>query len=594
MKPSQLVICALATLSLPGAAMVAHAQSASPVINTAVRAAAQGLPLQAGDAARSADLARREAPPPPREQIVVPQSAEPRFTMADNEKLFVRHIKIDGPEELVGAQEIRSALAPYENRKLTLTEIYGAADRITNLYRDKGYIVAKAYVPEQDARSGELKFKVIPGRYGSVTVDNKSLVRTEYLQNVIDRALAGAPFIRKDELERAMLLDSDLPGAGAPRISIAPGQKPETSDFVFSPPEARRFEGYVLGDNYGSPYTGRLRTSGALTINSPTGWGDRLSLFGIGSGAGGLVNGRIAYAPPPTYGGLRAEVSVFHTVYSLGGVYADTRARGEANGVSVNVIYPWKRQHDESIYLFSNFTHKYLNDKIFDVSTAHRYVEVGTAGVTHNMIGVFADMPFATDTTLSASFGGVRFPDSVQYYANRAGIDTAGMFGRINLNFTSTMAVSPEISLLLTLRAQKALGRNLDASEKLALTGYFGVRSYDEGLAGDSGVIVTPEARYQLPTLPSLEGYQHSFGLFTDFGAAWLENPSYTTTQRAFSPLSDIGAGYYATYDMPNYEFSPARMLFVKAQLARSVGWTSVAPLYDVHTRGLFQVGITF
>jgi hemolysin activation/secretion protein len=553
-------------------------------------ARAQTPPYGLGDAVRAAEQARREAPPAERPPVAVPQGAEPRFDIPANEKLLVRHIRIDGPD-LVAAEAIRAALSPYENRKLTLAEIYDAADAITDLYRAAGYIVAKTYVPEQDARKGELTLKVIAGRYGSVTLDNKSLVRSDYLQNVIDRALAGAPYIRKDELERAMLLDADLPGAGAPRIAIAPGQRPETSDLIFSPPEARRIEGYVLGDNFGSPYTGRIRASGSFTLNSPTGYGDRLTAFGVVSETSGLANGRVAYAPPPTYGGLRAEASFFSTQYKLGGVYRDSRATGEANGFSINVAYPWKRQREESFYLFTNFTHKYLDDKVFGVSTATRYIEVGTFGATYDTLGSVFDLPIVTDTSLSASGGVLRFPNPDERAANRAGIATAGAFGRVDLSFASTLAITPDLSLSLAVHAQKAIGRNLDSSEKLSLTGVFGVRSYDEGLAGDSGVVTTPEIRYGLP---ADGGYRHSLGLFSDFGAVWLENPGYTITQRGFSPLADIGAGYYATYDLPSFELSPARSLFFKAQVAHSLGWSVVAPSYDQYTKGLFQLGVTY
>lgn len=553
-------------------------------------ARAQTPPYGLGDAVRAAEQARREAPPAERPPVAVPQGAEPRFDIPANEKLLVRHIRIDGPD-LVAAEAIRAALSPYENRKLTLAEIYDAADAITDLYRAAGYIVAKTYVPEQDARKGELTLKVIAGRYGSVTLDNKSLVRSDYLQNVIDRALAGTPYIRKDELERAMLLDADLPGAGAPRIAIAPGQRPETSDLIFSPPEARRIEGYVLGDNFGSPYTGRIRASGSFTLNSPTGYGDRLTAFGVVSETSGLANGRVAYAPPPTYGGLRAEASFFSTQYKLGGVYRDSRATGEANGFSINVAYPWKRQREESFYLFTNFTHKYLDDKVFGVSTATRYIEVGTFGATYDTLGSVFDLPIVTDTSLSASGGVLRFPNPDERAANRAGIATAGAFGRVDLSFASTLAITPDLSLSLAVHAQKAIGRNLDSSERLSLTGVFGVRSYDEGLAGDSGVVTTPEIRYGLP---ADGGYRHSLGLFSDFGAVWLENPGYTITQRGFSPLADIGAGYYATYDLPSFELSPARSLFFKAQVAHSLGWSVVAPSYDQYTKGLFQLGVTY
>jgi len=118
-------------------------------------------------------------------------------------------------------------------------------------------------------------------KYGAVTVKNESLVRDDYLQGVIDHALASSPAIHKDPLERAMLLTSDLAGAGTPSIAIGPGRQPETSDFTFTAPGTRRFDGYLLGDNFGSPYTGRNRLSGGLNVNSPLGYGDRLSAFGF-------------------------------------------------------------------------------------------------------------------------------------------------------------------------------------------------------------------------------------------------------------------------------------------------------------------------
>jgi hemolysin activation/secretion protein len=118
------------------------------------------------------------------------------------------------------------------------------------------------------------------------------------------------------------------------------------------------------------------------------------------------------------------------------------------------------------------------------------------------------------------------------------------------------------------------------------LTGYWGVRSFDEGLSGDDGYLVTPTLKYALPDMPH---YLHSIGVFTDVGGVWLENPSFTTTQKAFTQLNDAGIGYYGTY-----EYSPGRFLLIKAEVAHSYGATGSAQFYDEGTRGLVQVGMTF
>jgi hemolysin activation/secretion protein len=66
-------------------------------------------------------------------------------------------------------------------------------------------------------------------------------------------------------------------------------------------------------------------------------------------------------------------------------------------------------------------------------------------------------------------------------------LDTTGGFTKLNLSFNSTLAFTEKLSLSTTIMAQKSLMGSLDSSEQMGLTGYWGVRSFDERLAGDSG-----------------------------------------------------------------------------------------------------------
>lgn len=538
-----------------------------------------------GDAVRQADEARQAPLPQAGATPILPRLVEPQFTLKDKSTLFVRSFKIDGQGQASEA-EIRAIVAPYENRKLNLAEIYEAADKITTLYRSKGYLVAKAYVPAQDARNGVLRIKVIAGKYGSVTLKNQSLVRDSFLQGVVDSALAGSELIHKDGLERAMLLVSDLPGAGVPHVTIGSGRQPETSDFMFDVPEARRIDGYLLADNFGSPYTGRDRLSGGLNLNSPLGIGDRLSAFGILSEESRLKNGRIAYSLPIGYDGLRAEVAAFRTTYALGGIYNDLDATGTADGESATLTYALRRQREDSIYLTGGYTHKSLNDNVLGVSVADRTIDLGTVGIARDTAGAIFGLPLATSTAFSYTGGSVDFPDAIQRAANIAGVDTVGSYGRINLTFLATLALNEKFSFSTNFRGQKSLSGNLDSSEQLSLTGFWGVRSFDEGLAADSGFVVTPELKY---ALPDISNYRHSLGLFTDVASGWIENASYTTTQKPYTQLNDVGLGYYATY-----EYSAGRVLLLKALVAHTYGSNDGAQSYDRGTKGLVQFGSTF
>ena len=553
-------------------------------------ALAQGLPFNIGDAVRDAQQSQQAAPQPQQvAPLVLPRLAEPQLVLPDKTTLHVRHIAVTGTEGLaVEEDKLRAVLAPYEGRKLTLAEIYAAADKVTALYREAGYLVAKVYVPQQDARKGALTFKLVPGRYGQVSVKNDSRVRDFMVRGTLDtqKVLPGE-LIEQARLERAMLLISDLAGAGMPRAVIGAGATQGASDVLFDVPEQRLIDGFLMGDNFGTPYTGIWRASGGFNINSPLGIGDRLSAFGLVSNSTDMLNGRVAYSLPLGYDGLRAEVAAFRTTYALGDTYADLDATGVADGVSATLLYPFKRSRAESIWGSAVYTYKNLNDETMGISYAHRTINEGTVGLNRDTSGVLFGLPVVTSTAVAVTFGNVDFPEADQALANLLGADTQGEFSKLTLSFAMTVALLEKVSLSVNVRGQKSFSGNLDSSEQFSLTGIFGVRSYYEGLSGDSGWLVTPELKY---ALPDIYGWHHAVSAFADVGGVALEDGSYTITQPDYVQLADIGLGYYG-----NYEYSPGRNLLLKAYLAWSVGGNEAEAGYSRGgTVGLIQAGFTF
>ncbi|WP_149578382.1 ShlB/FhaC/HecB family hemolysin secretion/activation protein [Xanthobacter oligotrophicus] len=577
--------------SRPGAMRVSGLALAAAVgLLAPASALAQGLPFNIGDAVRDAQQSQQAAPQPQQvAPLVLPRLAEPQLVLPDTSTLHVRHIAVTGTDGLaVSEEKLRAVLAPYEGRKLTLAEIYEAADKVTALYRDTGYLVAKVYVPQQDARKGTLTFKLVPGRYGQVTVKNDSRVRDFMVRGTLDtqKVLPGE-LIEQARLERAMLLISDLAGAGMPRAVIGAGATQGASDVLFDVPEQRLIDGFLMGDNFGTPYTGIWRASGGFNINSPLGIGDRLSVFGLVSNSTDMLNGRVAYSLPLGYDGLRAEVAAFRTTYALGDTYADLDATGVADGVSATLLYPFKRSRADSIWGSAVYTYKNLNDETMGVSYAHRTINEGTVGLNRDTSGVLFGLPVVTSAAVAFTFGNVDFPEADQALANLLGADTQGDFSKLTLSFVMTVALLEKLSLSVNVRGQKSFSGNLDSSEQFSLTGIFGVRSYYEGLSGDSGWLVTPELKY---ALPDIYGWHHAVSAFADVGGVALENGAYTITQPDYVQLADIGLGYYG-----NYEYSPGRNLLLKAYLAWSVGGNEAEAGYSRGgTVGLIQAGFTF
>ncbi|MFG1417361.1 ShlB/FhaC/HecB family hemolysin secretion/activation protein [Xanthobacter sp. V0B-10] len=577
--------CSLTSASRPILAATVAAAALAP----AATAHGQQLPFNIGAAVRATEQAQEAAPQVrPSQPLVLPQLAEPQFTFDNRQTLRIRRIVLTRVEGLsVSEDKVREVLSPYEGKDLTLAQIYQAADRLTALYREAGYLVAKVYVPAQDARKGTLTMKLLPGRFGAVTVKNDSLVREDYLAGILGhQRVSTGELIERAPLERAMLLISDLYGANMPRSVIGAGGAPGTSDFLFEVPEEQRLDGFLLGDNFGAPYTGRWRATAGLNLNSPLGIGDRLSGFGMISQSTDLANGRLAYALPLGYDGLRAEVAAFRTTYELGNAYADLDATGVADGISATLAYPFLRSRADSIWGSAAYTYKNLDDLTFDISYAHRRISEGIIGLNRETNGTVLGLPLVTSAAVAITFGNVEFPNPEQQLTNAQGADTAGGFSKLTASLVATVGLTEQLSFSVNIRGQKSFTGNLDSSEQFSLTGFYGIRSYDEGLSGDSGWLVTPELKY---ALPDILAWRHAVSAYADVGGAALEDGSYTVTQPDYVQLGDIGLGYYGTY-----EYAPGRAFLLKGYVAWTVGGGEAAAGYDRGTVGLVQAGLTF
>ncbi|PXC03198.1 hypothetical protein C0043_32835, partial [Pseudomonas aeruginosa] len=94
-------------------------------------------------------------------------------------------------------------------------------------------------------------------------------------------ALERDTAVQGSELERALLLLSDIPGLQA-KGTLLPGQAQGTTDLRVEARPGPLVGGRLEADNYGGRYMGEYRLGTTLDFNSPLRLGDqaRLSLLG--------------------------------------------------------------------------------------------------------------------------------------------------------------------------------------------------------------------------------------------------------------------------------------------------------------------------
>jgi hemolysin activation/secretion protein len=571
-------------LHIPAAALALALLVSGGLVSGEAASAAERPSYDIGTALREA-APRKPPAEAPQEAPVLPELEDEQMVLPDGQTIFIRGFRLEDAE-FIDETVLLNLLEPYRNRELSLSEIYEAANRITSHYRTSGYMMAKAFVPKQDASAGILTIRVSVGRHGAFQMENSSGVWDFLVEGTFADSLAAGRPVSRPDVERAMMLVADMPGARMPKLTIAPGAAPGTTDFLVQVERAERFGGYVMADNFGSRYTGRERLMMGLDINSPLGMADKLALSGITTEAAGLQSGRLAYAFPLYHDGLRAEVAVARTTYKLSDTYKALDATGVANSFEGTLSYPIKRTQDETVVISLGGAHKRLRDKSAGAYTDPRSAQVGTLAATWGTNGSLFGMRTSTALQSSASLGYLDFVNSSEEIANRNGANTAGVYSKFNLGASGSLGLTDKWSLNGAFRGQKALqGKNLDGSEQIGISGSSGVQVYPEGVSSDNGYLASSELQY---ALPELGDFQHTLGLFFELGRIYIQNGTYKGTAAA-TQLSDVGLAYYA-----NFAYQDGKYLTAALRAVHVLG--PQQPTGERSSKGkiLGQVGFTF
>lgn len=192
-------------------------------------------------------------------------------------------------------------------RGITLGMIEKVADTITQYYRERGFILAKAYIPKQHVRDGVVNLTVLMGDLGEVTVENNQYYHDSTIERLFD-GVVDKP-VKASVIEERLFFVNDLPGLQA-RGFFEPGLQVGDSRMVVNVTEERWFDANVRLDNHGSESSGEYRLYSDFYWHNPLGIGDQLQV--------GVLN---SFKPDNSlYGMFRYRVPVYfpRLKFSLG------------------------------------------------------------------------------------------------------------------------------------------------------------------------------------------------------------------------------------------------------------------------------------
>jgi len=520
----------------------------------------------------------------PQKKTQVPEiksQIRPALKKSDIGSVFVKGFKVIG-NNAVSAEKLESVANQPENinKDMSLAGMEAVASQVTRYYRSNGYFVARAYIPKQDMKDGVVEIAVLEGEYGEFHLKNDSLVKDKTVQGMLNNVKSKG-VISTDTIERAMLIINDTHGASVTQADVMPGAEVGTSDFNIGVSATPRLSGYVIADNHGMRYTGKNRLIAGLSVNSPFGIGDRISLTGMTSSTGDVKNGRLAYSFPILYSGLTGGLAYSRTDYSLGEEYEELDATGKSDNLEMTISYPFIKSRFETLNANLGVYSKQLKDEIesMDIVTKKRTVSV-TAGVDYSKQYRLFGLNNETAVNGYYTMGHLKFDDEEDEAADKLGPDTNGLYNKLNLEATQSTVFNRSFSTVLSFQGQYALNnKNLDGSEDLSIGGAYGVRVFPSGeKSGENGYILNAEGFY---TLPVYKGFTNKLSLFVDSGYA---RPADDNLDEKGRHLTDAGIGYYLNY----------RAFFLKAHYARIIGGTVVESEPDYKNKFLIQGGLSF
>lgn len=360
-------------------------------------------------------------------------------------------------------------------RGLTLVQIETIAEQITMFYRERGFFLAKAYVPSQEVRDGVVGLVILEGDLGEIKVAGNKRYRDGIIEREFKSRLGKA--VTFNETEERLYLINDYPGLEVNGY-FKPGKQIGDTQLNINVKNEKRFSLSARLDNHGSDLTGKYRIYGEVLWHNPTGMADELMLGGLQS-----------ISPEnSTYGVLRYKIPVFgsRNRFSIGATtnqfVLDQSALAELGNADVT---------GETAITDVAFEHHFQRGRKSNLSANLGYAKKESTLVLGNNAGTLGDdslSVYSVGVQYDGLLEGLRLLNQVSATLSEGKLDKIGnlnpddSFLKFSTNYSSLMFVpipftQARTRLILRGNGQYS-GQVLPSLEQFSLAGAGAVRGY--------------------------------------------------------------------------------------------------------------------
>jgi hemolysin activation/secretion protein len=463
-------------------------------------------------------------------------------TPPSEQTIQVKKIRVTG-STIFGPNELNPIVQPYEGRTLTLEQLREAADKITQLYLDQGYITSRAILADQSLAEGVVEIAAIEGSLQDIQVEGTRRLKPSYVRSRVQLG-AGKPLNTGKLEDQLRLLRAD-PLFENVEASLRAGTGVGQSILIVRVVEADPFEGSVGIDNYSPPSVGSERLGLNLLYRNLTGYGDEIAASYYHTTTSGADSFDFSYRIPlnPMNGTLQLRAAPSRNKITQ----ESSRAlgiRGQSELYEINFRQPLIRSPREEFALSLGFTYQdgqtfIFNDVPFPFGfgpdengvSSTRVIKFGQDYLRRDVRGAWS-----LRSLFSIGIGALGATINPEPTPDGRFVSWLGQVQRVQiLNEDNFLIVGADIQLT---------PNSLLPSQQFVIGGGQSLRGYRQNIrSGDNGVRFSVEDRI---TLQRNESGASIFQLapFFDAGVVWNKpdnrNNDFLPTQRF---LAGIGMG---------------------------------------------------
>ncbi|VUD41539.1 Heme/hemopexin transporter protein HuxB [Thalassocella blandensis] len=277
---------------------------------------------------------------------------------------LVVEIEKETPVQHVGPLEVQKFVFLVRDmmrkRGATLGMIETVADTITQYYRERGFILAKAFIPKQEVRDGVVTLTLLLGELGEVAVEDANRVSEKLIKRVFKKDLYQP--VTHERIDESLYLINDIPGVRVTGV-FSPGSQVGDTLMTVKVLDEKFYTANFRVDNHGSENTSENRAYADIYIHDPFGIGDELYI--------GILN---SFDPDSsTYGSLRYNN------------FLGTPRWRSSLGVSTNDFVS-RSVRDTGVLLFTgestvadaSISYQFKRSRVKNFSTELKYMNIST------------------------------------------------------------------------------------------------------------------------------------------------------------------------------------------------------------------------